>query len=166
MSDFLSKLVIHYLENNVVPIAIQAAQLSPDMGVEEFIELDLNQYTDGNCDFHSYCEMGGIDACEERPLLSISFLAMRLVQNSRTTKICRNVVELMLKDAVEFHSARDLAFSTNIEGVFDQTYELQYQKAEKVWKRWLETDEKIMLTLEDFFSDISVIKLWIDQYFK
>ncbi|MEM9219936.1 MAG: hypothetical protein AAGD25_37120 [Cyanobacteria bacterium P01_F01_bin.150] len=65
----------------------------------------------------------------------LAAIAMRLAQDSRADKICRNIMELMLKDAVEFHSARDLAFSKNLEGFVDQQNDLRYQKAEKVWQR-------------------------------
>ncbi|MEM9219931.1 MAG: hypothetical protein AAGD25_37090 [Cyanobacteria bacterium P01_F01_bin.150] len=156
---------MHYLENQVLPIVINAAKLSPEIGVDGFIKLNLTQYTDGNCNFRAYCESCGLYECEERPLLAISAIAMRLANNSRANKICRNIVELMIKDAVEFHAARDLAFSTNLAGFVDQQNELRYQEAEKVWQRWLETDQQIMLTLEEVLLDTNDIKALIAQYF-
>jgi hypothetical protein len=150
MNDFLAKSAMQYLEDVIVPIVVSAARLPPQIGIEELPDLNLSDYSNRNSHTYNYSESCALEVCEERPILGISMITARLAHNVRANKICRNIIELMMRDAVDFHAARELTFSTNLEGIDNQEFELRYREAEKVWQRWEETDAKVILTLKEF----------------
>jgi len=168
--DFLAKSAMQYLEDVIVPIVISAARLSPATSVDEFVELSLTEYTNSQFGIHSgarltYCQLAGLDECEELDMIGIVIIIMHLANNSRARKICRNIIELMMRDAVEFRAAEELFKSTCLVGVDNTEYRLRCSAAEKVWERWKATDQKIVLTQTEFLWNITDLRYLIAQYF-
>lgn len=81
MSNLLAQSATQYLETIILPIVIRTAQLSSDIGVEEFLEFNLSPYTAIN--LTSYSELNASYGCEDLYILGVSIVPTDFAQSHR-----------------------------------------------------------------------------------
>lgn len=141
MGAIIENTALHWLEEILLPIAISAAGLPPEMEIENFI---LNASDEPNI------TIGIEDYINDLLIIGASVIANQLANNQRAKRILQCIRTLIVQDAIELINARELAFDTNLEGIDNSEFELRYRRAEEKWEHWKSTDHKILIETEHF----------------
>lgn len=156
MREIFARVACEWLELKLLPMAIQAAGLSPETGLDDLLRQNLP--TVNSDAFAEYQNFEARTLCSRCLLFNAVMLAAELSQTEKAQQIARCIYGLMWRAATNFAEARDLdmALEGQVGAEMGQRLELAYAN----WDRWMDTESDVRTSQEDFLSDCSDECLW------
>lgn len=151
MREIYAYFAAEWLEQKLLPLAIKAAGLPPEMKLDELEHLNLP--IPNSPEFAQFANSEAGTLCSQRPLFCAVMLAATLSQTAQARRIAGAIYGLMWRDGVEYALARDLDMACNGDGFNAPDYAERFDLADQQWQRWSQTDEAVIASNQDFLSD-------------
>ena len=145
-NPWLATYASHWLEDELLPLALNAAGLPADSPLDDLALLEQPPQR------HADAEARAWSFCCELALLGAVAIADELAANEHSRKLRKVITGLVWRDALDCVHARDLAFDTNLPGIDNSDFEAAHQAAQAVWARWQATEASLSAKTMHFLS--------------
>lgn len=140
-----------WLEQKLLPLALQGAGLPPETSLEQLEAMDLPLVN--HPEIADYANSEAATLCSQRPLFCATMLAESFLRAEKPRRMIRAIYGLMWRDGVEFAMARDLHLALCNEWFNDSEASARMVRAEDALDRWQATDADVLACQQDFLSD-------------
>lgn len=156
-SDTVAHLARLCLNQNILPLVLQAARLPAHTTLDELRALNLPPPRDD-----SYVASRAADFFTDLALPGISGALARVAGTAEDLALHACITGLIWRDAYECSRSRELAFSTNIAGIDNSEFESDADTAAANWQAW----EKLDPIVQESFQSCFLENVSYEEFFR